>query len=110
MMACTFHPKAISLSNAVGELAPNIEAKIVSDEEGLQEVKNGERGDVWIRAPNVMKGYWRKPEATMETVTCDGWLKTGDIGFFDENLHLYIVDRKKVSPLPVLGNSLGWSC
>ncbi|KAF2816941.1 4-coumarate-CoA ligase 2 [Mytilinidion resinicola] len=95
LTGCTFHPATISTSNAVGELAPNCEVRIVSDEDGLHEVKHGERGEVWIRAPSVMKGYWRNTEATKETITKDGWLKTGDIGRFDETNHLYIVDRKK---------------
>ncbi|KAF2502631.1 4-coumarate-CoA ligase-like protein [Lophium mytilinum] len=94
LTGCIFHPKAISTSNAVGELAPNCEIKIVSDD-GLQEVSHGERGEVWFRAPSVMKGYWRLPEVTKEAITSDGWLKTGDIGRFDETNYLYIVDRKK---------------
>ena len=70
------------------------------DEDG-KEVKQGERGEIWVRAPNVMKGYWGRPEATRETLTPEGWLKTGDIAYIDEKGKFFIVDRKKVSS-PVL--------
>lgn len=82
-------------SSTVGELLPNCEAKIMNDQE-TAEVPRGERGEIWIRAPSVMKGYWRNPKATREILTEDGWLKTGDICYVDENGRFYIVDRKKV--------------
>ena len=66
------------------------------NEDGTSEVAQGDRGELWIKAPNVMKGYWRNPEATRETLTPDGWLKTGDIALVDDKGHFYIVDRKKV--------------
>lgn len=91
----TWEPNSISHSFSVGELAPNCEAKIVDDEVGLHEVKQGERGELWVRAPNVMKGYWGRPEATRETLTEDGWLRTGDIAYIDKENKLFIVDRKK---------------
>lgn len=94
--AMGWHPLEVSDSFSVGELNPNCEAKLM-DEEGVQEVPEGERGEVWFKAPNVMKGYWRKPQATKETVTEDGWLKTGDIAYASKG-KFFIVDRKKVSP------------
>ncbi|KAF2278726.1 4-coumarate-CoA ligase-like protein [Westerdykella ornata] len=93
--ATTFHPAKKSESFSVGELLANCEAKIVADDEGKVEVAQGERGEVWVRAPNVMKGYWNKPEATRETLTEDGWLRTGDVAYVDKEGHFFIVDRKK---------------
>lgn len=93
--ATTFHPAKTSESFSVGELLANCEAKIVADDEGKVEVPQGERGEVWVRAPNVMKGYWNKPEATRETLTEDGWLRTGDVAYVDKEGHFFIVDRKK---------------
>lgn len=93
--ATTFDPSKFSASFSVGELVPNMEAKIVLDDEGKVEVKQGERGEIWVRGPNVMKGYWGKPEATRETLMPDGWLKTGDVAYVDEENHFFIVDRKK---------------
>jgi 4-coumarate--CoA ligase len=80
----------------VGELLANCEARIMK-EDGSEEVTQGERGEIWIRAPNAMKGYWRNLEATKEILTEDGWVKTGDIAYVDEEGHFYIVDRKKAS-------------
>src|ERR671920_1845210 len=54
----------------------------------------GQLGEVWIKGPIIMPGYWNKPEATAESVT-DGWLHSGDIGYVDEDGFLYITDRAK---------------
>lgn len=97
--ATTFDPSKYSASFSVGEVVPNGEAKIVVDDEGKVEAKQGERGEIWFRGPNVMKGYWNKPEATKETITSDGWLKSGDVAYVDKDNHFFIVDRKKVSEI-----------
>lgn len=82
----------------MGELLANCEAKIMADD-GVTELGRNQRGELWVRGPNVMKGYWRNPQATGETKTEDGWLKTGDIAYVDEGGKFYVVDRKKVLPI-----------
>jgi 4-coumarate--CoA ligase len=93
--ATGYSPAKRSDSFSVGEMLANCEAKIVLNDEGTVEAERGERGEIWVRGPNVMKGYWNKPEATRETVTKDGWLRTGDVAYVDEENHFFIVDRKK---------------
>ncbi|MFF1442588.1 class I adenylate-forming enzyme family protein [Streptomyces sp. NPDC058295] len=77
---------------AVGVPGPDTVVRIV-DEQGA-EVPFGEQGEILVRGPQVVPGYWRRPEATAETFP-DGELRTGDIGFMDEQGWLYVVDRKK---------------
>ncbi|MCJ1381809.1 hypothetical protein MMC17_004920 [Xylographa soralifera] len=86
-------PVANYKSSTVGILLPNCEAQIV-DDEGV-EVARGEPGELWIRSPTIMKGYWRNPKATSEIMAGDGWLKTGDVCYMDKDGLFYIVDRKK---------------
>lgn len=61
-----------------------------------KDVPQGGRGELWARGPNIMKGYWRNPRATRETLTPDGWLRTGDVAIVDEKGIFFIVDRMKV--------------
>jgi long-chain acyl-CoA synthetase len=79
---------------SVGPPVLDTEQKIVDLETGTKELPPGEVGEVIIRGPQVMKGYWKRPEATAQTIR-DGWLYTGDLGKIDEDGYLYIVDRKK---------------
>ncbi|THW63174.1 acetyl-CoA synthetase-like protein [Aureobasidium pullulans] len=102
--ACSWDLTKTSNSNAVGELNPNVEAMIVDVASG-SEVQRGQRGELWIRGPTVMKGYWGKSDATKETITSDGWLKTGDVAYLDEDGHLFIVDRIK-ELIKVKGNQV----
>jgi acyl-CoA synthetase (AMP-forming)/AMP-acid ligase II len=78
----------------VGPLVPCTEGRMVDPVSGL-DVGTGERGEVWVRGPQVMKGYLNNPDATAATVDADGWLHTGDLGVVDEDGFLEIVDRMK---------------
>jgi long-chain acyl-CoA synthetase len=78
--------------DSVGRPAPVVDVAIVDDAGAEQ--PEGELGEIWMRGPNVVKGYWNKPEPTAETFT-DGWLHTGDIGRLDEEGFLFVVDRAK---------------
>ncbi|MBX3021957.1 MAG: AMP-binding protein [Bdellovibrionales bacterium] len=77
----------------IGLPLPSTEMDLWSDEG--KPVKQGEPGEIVIRGPQVMKGYWNKPEETAQMLTTDGWLKTGDIGVMDAEGFIKIVDRKK---------------
>ncbi len=77
---------------AGGRILPGTEARIV-DEHG-NTLPFGEIGEIWVRSPLNMAGYWNQPEANA-AVFSDGWLKTGDVGYLDEDRFITIVDRKK---------------
>ncbi|HWS88440.1 MAG TPA: 4-coumarate--CoA ligase family protein [Pyrinomonadaceae bacterium] len=79
---------------SVGPCVPNMECRLVSVETG-EEVGAGERGEIHVRGPQVMRGYLGRPEATAETVDAEGWLHTGDVAYADEDGCFYIVDRAK---------------
>ena len=77
----------------VGPLVPETELKAMAD--SGDEVPQGETGEAWIRGPQVMLGYWNRPEETAETITEDGWFKSGDYVSVDSDGYIRIVDRKK---------------
>ncbi|XP_065636541.1 4-coumarate--CoA ligase-like 9 [Quercus suber] len=79
---------------SAGRLAENMEAKIVDPETG-EALPPGQRGELWLRGPTVMKGYVGDDKATAETFASEGWLKTGDLCYFDSEGFLFIVDRLK---------------
>lgn len=81
---------------SIGILLPNLEARLItSDEDNIIDAAPGEPGELWVRGPIVMKGYLNNPTATANSVTSDGWFKTGDIAVRDEEGYYKIVDRKK---------------
>ncbi|MDN7243430.1 long-chain fatty acid--CoA ligase [Planococcus sp. N028] len=87
-------PFAERKPGSVGIGYPSTEYKVVDLATGEEEVPFGEAGELIVRGPQVMKGYWNMPEETAHTLR-DGWLFTGDIAKMDEEGYVYIVDRKK---------------
>ena len=79
---------------AVGPAAPNTECKLIDPATG-SELGPNQEGELWVRGPQVMKGYLNNPEATARTIDGDGWLHTGDIGYATQDGHFFIVDRVK---------------
>ena len=79
-------------TGSIGVPVPNTDIRIMDD--AGNEVPMGERGELWVKGPQVMKGYWNRPEDTAE-VLHDGWMATGDIVEMGQDLNLRIVDRKK---------------
>ncbi len=77
----------------VGFAVPETDLQVVDDEGKVLAL--GEKGELWVRGPQVMKGYWQNEEATAESLTQDGWFKTGDFAQIDEQGYIRIVDRKK---------------
>ncbi len=78
----------------IGVPVPNTEVRIVDPEDGRRELPFGQEGELIARGPQIMKGYWQRPEATAEMIQ-DGWLYTGDLAIMDEDGYLRIVGRKK---------------
>ncbi|XVE56627.1 hypothetical protein DITRI_Ditri04bG0025900 [Diplodiscus trichospermus] len=87
-------PEEAARYGTVGRLAENMEAKIVDPVTG-EALPPGQRGELWLRGPTIMKGYVGDEKATVETLDSEGWLKTGDICYFDSEGFLYVVDRLK---------------
>ncbi len=79
---------------SIGLPIPDTHCRIVDLNDGRTDLPAGEIGELLVKGPQVMAGYWNKPEATAETLV-DGWLHTGDIGQMDAEGYFYIVDRKK---------------
>ena len=77
----------------VGLPVPSTEVAIRDD--AGNDLATGEAGEIWVRGPQVMQGYWQRPDETKLVLTADGWLDTGDIGAFDAEGYLKILDRKK---------------
>jgi long-chain acyl-CoA synthetase len=75
-----------------GRVVPIVELR-VTDADG-RPLGPGEVGEIWFRGPNLIRGYWNKPEATAETIV-DGWLRSGDIGRIDDEGFVYVQDRAK---------------
>jgi acyl-CoA synthetase (AMP-forming)/AMP-acid ligase II len=95
-LACHVTPQdpARVRPGAAGTTLPNMESKVIDSETGAA-LGAGERGEICVRGPNIMRGYLNSPEATAETLDGDGWLHTGDVGYADADGYFYVVDRVK---------------
>jgi len=80
-------------NGSIGLPIPSTDASIRDEDD--QELPIGEVGEICIKGPQVMRGYWNRPDETAKVLSKDGWLRTGDMGRFDERGYIYIVDRKK---------------
>ena len=80
---------------SIGPALPDTEEKVVDVDTGTREVPAGETGELLVRGPQVMKGYYNNRQATAETITEDGWLHTGDIVRMDPDGYVWVLDRKK---------------
>jgi acyl-CoA synthetase (AMP-forming)/AMP-acid ligase II len=87
-------PSGMFKPGSVGVTVPNTEVNVV-DPLTQSVLGIDEDGEVWVRGPQVMKGYWNNESATKDTIDDDGWLHTGDVGHIDADGHLFIVDRLK---------------
>ncbi|HZP88231.1 MAG TPA: AMP-binding protein [Burkholderiales bacterium] len=92
-IVCANPLDAREFSGSIGLPLPSTQVSI-RDDSGA-EVPLGEVGEICVRGPQVMKGYWNKPEETAKVFTADGWLRTGDMGFMDKRGFVKLVDRKK---------------
>jgi long-chain acyl-CoA synthetase len=74
---------------------PRVDLKFVDAADPTRDVAFGERGEICVKGPNVTKGYWKNPEATVNAMTADGFFRTGDVGYMDDDGYIFIVDRTK---------------
>jgi long-chain acyl-CoA synthetase len=89
----SFNPPGHIKLGTIGLPVASTNCKVIDD--NGNELPVGEAGELCVKGPQVMKGYWQRPEATAETISSDGWLKTGDVAVISEDGYLKIVDRKK---------------
>jgi long-chain acyl-CoA synthetase len=94
-VCCVNPPDKGSKPGSIGMPLPGTICEIVSIEDGKTMLPAGETGEICFRGPQVMMGYWKKPEATAEVITDGGRLHTGDVGHIDEEGYVFITDRLK---------------
>ena len=84
---------ALAKIGSIGRVLPGVEVRVV-DEKG-DDVLRGDAGEIWVRGPNVFRGYFEDPQATARAINPDGWLRTGDVAVVDDDGFLFLVDRAK---------------
>lgn len=92
------HSQRIALDTSCGGIGwpiPNTECRIISLDDDKTNLGPGETGQLAVRGPQIMKGYWNDPESTKNTIDSEGWLRTGDIAHYDEYNQFFITDRLK---------------
>nr|6AAA_A Chain A, Blue-shifted Luciferase [Amydetes]6AAA_B Chain B, Blue-shifted Luciferase [Amydetes] len=92
--ACIITPEGDNKPGACGKVVPFFSAKVTDLDTGKTLGPN-QRGELWLKGPMVMKGYVNNPEATHSLIDKEGWVRTGDIAYYDEDEHFFIVDRLK---------------
>jgi long-chain acyl-CoA synthetase len=100
MMACCLNPlKGTQKVGSIGVPLPDVEVRIVDSEEGNRDMPTGEVGEMILRAPQIMAGYWNNEAETVDTIRAHGpggrWVHTGDLAYMDADGYIFIVDRKK---------------
>ncbi|MGA9369043.1 MAG: AMP-binding protein [Steroidobacteraceae bacterium] len=91
--AATINPTTEEFNGSIGLPIPSSEVAI-KDDQG-QDLPLGETGEICVHGPQVMRGYWNRPDETAKVMLPDGWLRTGDVGFMDERGYVFLQDRKK---------------
>lgn len=94
VISTTPNDRAKRKLGSCGQLLASIQAQVI-DTDSLKPLGVGEAGEIWLRGPQIMQGYWKQPAATSEALVGEGWMRTGDLGYFDVDNHVYIVDRLK---------------
>lgn len=89
----SFNPPGHGQLGTIGIPAPSTEVQVIDEEDNV--LPSGEPGELCVRGPQVMRGYWNRPEETAKSITDDGWFKTGDIAVIQDDGYMRIVDRKK---------------
>jgi long-chain acyl-CoA synthetase len=79
----------------IGQVLPATEVKLVDKEDASRPAPTGEPGELVVRGPQIMRGYWNRPDADADSFTADGWLRTGDVAVIDDEGYIRIVDRLK---------------